>query len=46
MFGYDYEFIYKMERDNVVIDALSGKYKEEGSLFDLYSLVHEWVEKT
>jgi hypothetical protein len=33
LFGYDYEIIYKKENDNVVADALSPKYKDEGSLF-------------
>jgi hypothetical protein len=33
LFGYDYEIIYKKGKDNVVADALSQKYEEEGSLF-------------
>ena len=32
IFGYDYEIIYKKGKDNVVADALSWKYKDEGSL--------------
>jgi hypothetical protein len=27
MFGYDYEIIYKMEKENVVVDALLRKCK-------------------
>jgi hypothetical protein len=38
LFGYDYEIIYKKGKDNVVVDALSRKYKDEGSLF--FSLFH------
>jgi hypothetical protein len=35
LFGYDYEIIYKKGKNNVVADALSQKYEEEGSLFSL-----------
>jgi hypothetical protein len=35
LFGYDYEIIYKKGKDNVVVDALSQKYEDEGSLFSL-----------
>jgi hypothetical protein len=35
LFGYDYEIIYKKGKDNVVADALSQNYEEEGSLFSL-----------
>ena len=38
LFGYDYEIIYKKGKDNVVVDALSRKYEDEGSLF--FSLFH------
>ena len=38
LFGYDYEIIYKKGKDNVVADALSRKYEDEGSLF--FSLLH------
>jgi hypothetical protein len=39
LFGYDYETIYKKDKENVVVDALSRKYEEEGSLFSLSFLV-------
>jgi hypothetical protein len=38
LFGYDYEIIYKKGKDNVVADALSRKYEDEGSIF--LSLFH------
>jgi hypothetical protein len=28
IFGYDYDIIYKKDKDNVVVDALSQKYEE------------------
>jgi hypothetical protein len=39
LFGYDYEIIYKKGKDNVVMDALSRKYEDEGSLFSLSFIV-------
>jgi hypothetical protein len=38
-FNYDYEIIYKKGKENVVVDALSRKYEEEGSLFSLSFIV-------
>jgi hypothetical protein len=38
LFGYDYEIIYKKGKDNVVADALSRKYEDEGSFF--FSFLH------
>jgi hypothetical protein len=35
LFGNDYEIVYKKGEDNVVVDALSRKYEDEGSLFSL-----------
>jgi hypothetical protein len=39
LFGYDYEIIYKKGKDNVVVDALSCKYEDEGSFFSLSFIV-------
>jgi hypothetical protein len=39
LFGYDYEIIYKKGKDNVVADALSKKYEDEGSHFSLSFIV-------
>jgi hypothetical protein len=44
LFGYDYEIIYKKGRDNVVADALSRKYEDEGSLFSLFFIVPDWLQ--
>ena len=44
LFGYDYEIIYKRGKENVVVDALSRKYEEEGSLFSLSFIVVEWLQ--
>jgi hypothetical protein len=44
LFGYDYEIIYKKGKDNVVDDALSRKYEDEGSLFSLSFIVLDWLQ--
>jgi hypothetical protein len=52
LFGYDYEIIYKKGKENVVADAFSRKYEDEGSLFSLSFIVpvllqvvrHEWLQ--
>jgi len=52
IFGYDYEIIYKKGKDNVVVDALSRKYEDEGSPFSLPFIVpdrlqavfQEWIQ--
>jgi hypothetical protein len=44
LFGYDYEIIYKKGKDNVVADALSRKYEDEGSLFSLSFIVPDWLQ--
>jgi hypothetical protein len=44
LFGYDYEIIYKKGKDNVVLDALSQKYEDEGSLFSLSFIVPYWLQ--
>jgi hypothetical protein len=52
LFGYDYEIIYKKDKENVVADALSHKYEDEGSLFSLsfivpdslQAILQEWLQ--
>jgi hypothetical protein len=44
LFGYDYEIIYKKRKDNLVSDALSRKYEDEGSLFSLSFIVPDWLQ--
>jgi hypothetical protein len=44
LFGYDYEIIYKKGKDNVVVDALSRKYEDEGPLFSLSFIVPDWLQ--
>jgi hypothetical protein len=44
LFGYHYEIIYKKGKDNVVVDALSQKYEDEGSLFSLSFIVPDWLK--
>jgi hypothetical protein len=44
LFGYDYDIIYKKGKDNVVADALSWKYEDEGSLFSLSFIVPNWLQ--
>jgi hypothetical protein len=40
---YDYEIIYNKGKENVLADALSMKYEEEGSLFSFSFIVVDWV---
>jgi hypothetical protein len=35
---------YKKGKENVVVDALSRKYEEEGSLFSLSFIVVDWLQ--
>jgi hypothetical protein len=44
LFGYDYEIIYKKGKDNVVVDALSWKYEDKGSLFSLSFIVPDGLQ--
>jgi hypothetical protein len=44
IFGYDYEIIYKKGKDNVVVDALSQKYEDDGSLFSLSFILPDWLQ--
>jgi hypothetical protein len=43
MLGYDYEIIYKKGKENLVADALSRKYEEEGSLISLPFIAVDWL---
>jgi hypothetical protein len=42
--GYDYEIIYKKGKENVVVDSLSIKYEDEGSLFSLSFIVPDRLQ--
>ena len=44
LFVYDYDIIYKKGKDNVVVDGLSQKYEDEGSLFSLSFIVPDWLQ--
>jgi hypothetical protein len=44
IFGYDYEIIYKKGKDNVVTDARSRKYEDQGSPFSLSFIVPDWLQ--
>ena len=44
LFGYDYEIIYNKGKYNVVVDALSKKYEDEGYLFSLSFIVPDWLQ--
>jgi len=43
MLGYDYEIIFGEARENVVANALSRKYEDEGSFFSLSFIVAYWL---
>jgi len=45
MLGYDYEIVYKKGKENVVVDALSRKFEDDGSLFALSLPNHSWLEE-
>jgi hypothetical protein len=44
LFGYDYDIIYRKVQDNLVVDALSRKYEDEGSLFSLSFITPDWLQ--
>lgn len=45
MLGYDYEIIYKRGKDNVVANALSRQYGDEGSLLALSTPIPDYWKK-
>jgi len=44
LFGYDYDIVYKKEKENVVVNLLSRKYEYEGFLFSLSFIVEDWLQ--
>jgi hypothetical protein len=44
IFGYDYDIIYKKGKYIVVVDALSRKNEDTGSLFSLSFIVPDWLQ--
>ena len=46
MLGYDFEIIYKKEKQNVVTDALSKKYEDvEALLYSISIIQLDWIAK-
>ena len=45
MLGYDYKIIYNKGGDNVAVDALSRKFKEDVPLFSLSFLDPRWIDE-
>ena len=45
MLGYDYEIIYKKDRDNVVVNALSCQFEDESTLLSLSLPIPYWIEE-
>ena len=44
MLGYDFEIIYKKGKQNLVVEALSGKHKDvEALLFSLLIIQTYWI---
>jgi hypothetical protein len=45
MLWYDYKITYKKGKENVVVDALSRQFEEDGSLLSLSLPSPIWIEK-
>jgi hypothetical protein len=45
MLGYDYEIIYKKGKENVVVDALSREFEEDGSFLSISLPILAWLEE-
>ena len=45
MMGYNYEIIYKKGNGNVMVDAFSRQYEDEGSLFTLSLPIPHWIDE-
>jgi hypothetical protein len=39
LFGYDYNIVYKNDKENMAVDALFRKYEEEGSFISLSFII-------
>jgi hypothetical protein len=46
MLGYGYEIIYKKGKKNIVVDALSRKFEEDGPLLALSLPSLGWIEES
>ena len=42
--GYDYEITYKKGKDNIVVDALSRTFDDQGSLSTISIPVPNWLQ--
>ena len=45
MLGYDHEIIYKKGKENVIEDAFSWQYEDEGSLLVISAPILDWLNQ-